>query len=160
MRARLCASPLTAMHRYVSYLRQPRSQPLTIREYNAQHSELLDENRDFEHACLQAWQAGAAQRKRNAALTNVFPAPPALRKASTDVRAPSAVTVAQWGATPYQKQITAGDLKAMRAFAVNSQAGVPRRLQSWIPACSARAVAAVVRQIDYAVPCPVLRLPC
>ena len=148
------------MHRYVSYLRSPRSQPLTIRQFNAQHSELLDENRDFEHACLKAWQAGAAQRKRNAALTNAFPQPPALRKASVEGWAPSTVTVAQWGATPYQKQITAGDLKAMRAFAVNSQAGVPQRLQSWIPACSARAVAAVLRQIDYAVPCPVLRLPC
>lgn len=148
------------MHRYVSYLRSPRSRPLTIRQFNAQHAELLDENREFEHACLQAWQAGAAQRKRNTALTNAFPTPPALRKASTNAsRAASTVTVAQWGATPYQKQITAGDLKAMRAFVVNSRAGVPRRLKDWIPACSARAVAAAVRQIDYAAPCPVLRLP-
>lgn len=149
------------MHRYVSYLRQPRSQPLSIRQFNAQHAELLDENRDFEHACLQAWQAGAAQRKRNAALTNAFPTPPPLGHA-TPIRqhTPGTVTVAQWGATPYQKRISAGDLMAMRSFAVNAQAGVPSRLQSWIPACSARAVAAAVRQIDYAAPCPVLRLPC
>lgn len=151
---------LPAMHRYVTYLRSPRSQPLTIRQFNAQHSELLDENRDFEHACLQAWQAGAAQRKRNATLTSAFPAPPPLRKTPNQRWAAGTVIVAQWGTTPYQKQITASDLKAMRAFAANSQAGVPRRLKVWIPACSARAVAAVLTQIDYAVPCPVLRLPC
>ena len=148
------------MHRYVSYLRQPRSQPLSIRQFNAQHAELLDENRDFEHACLQAWQAGAAQRKRHAALTNAFPTPPALGNfAPTQQHTPGTVTVARWGATPYQKQISAGDLKAMRSFAADARAGVPPRLQSWIPACSARAVAAVLRQIDYAAPCPVLRLP-
>ncbi len=149
------------MHRYVSYLRQPRSQPLTIRQFNAQHSELLDENREFEHACLQAWQAGAAQRKRHLALTNAFPKPPPLRDAApTQQSVPSTVTVARWGATPYQKQISAGDLREMRAFAANAKAGVPPRLQSWIPACSARAVAAALRQMDCGTPCPVLRLPC
>jgi len=150
---------ILSMHRYVKYLRSPRSRPLTIRQFNAQHSDLLDENREFEHACLQAWQAGAPQRKRNAVLANAFPAPPSLRKAEAQRWAKHAVTVAQWGATPYQKRVTASDLKAMRLFSVNAQAGVPRRLQDWIPACSARAVAAVVRQIDYAAACPVLRLP-
>ena len=147
--------------RYISYLRSPRSRPLTIRQFNAEHAELLDDNRQFEHACLLAWQAGVAQRKRNAVLTNAFPAPPRLRKAP-DQRAGSAgsLTVARWGATPYQKQISAGDLKAMRAFAADAQAGVPQRLQSWIPACSARAVAALLHQIDDATPFPVLRLPC
>jgi hypothetical protein len=149
------------MHRYVSYLRQPRSQPLSIRQFNAQHAELLDENRDFEHACLQAWQAGAAQRKRHAALTNAFPKPPPLRDAApTQQSVSSTVTVARWGATPYQKQISAGDLREMRAFAADAKAGVPPRLQSWIPACSARAVAAALRQMDCGTPCPMLRLPC
>ena len=87
-------------------------------------------------------QAGAAQRRRNAALTNAFPTPPPLGNAApTQQHTPGTVTVARWGATPYQKRISAGDLRAMRSFAVNAQAGVPQRLQSWIPACSARAVA-------------------
>lgn len=149
------------MHRYVMYLRSPRSRPLTIRQFNAQHAELLDDDREFEHACLQAWQAGAAQRKRNAALTNVFPTPPALGNAApTQHSVPGTVTVARWGAAPYQKKITAGDLREMRSFAADAQAGVPQRLKDWIPACSARAVAAALLQIDYGAPCPVLRLPC
>lgn len=148
------------MHRYVSYLRSPRSRPLTIRQFNAQRAELLDDDRQFEHACLQAWQAGAQQRKRNVALTNAFPEPPCLRKAPTQrQRAAGTISVAQWGATPYQKQLAAADLKAMRAFAANSPLGVPQRLQHWIPACSARAVAAVVRQIDDGHAQPVMRLP-
>lgn len=153
------------MHRYIAYLRSPRSQPLSIREFNARKGTLLDENRDFEHACLQAWQAGAAQRKRNVGLTNAFPLPPPLRNVTPlDHGAHNTIIVARWGATPCAKQLNDKDIEAMRTFATNADAGVPQRLKHWIPACSARAVAAVLRQLDHTGHTghmgPVLRLPC
>jgi hypothetical protein len=152
------------MHRYIAYLRTPRSQPLSIREFNARSGTLLDENRDFEHACMQAWQAGAAQRKRNVALTNAFPPSPPLKSVMPLDHGPRTVVVARWGTTPCTKQLNDQDVEAMRAFASNADAGVPPRLKHWIPACSARAVAAVLRQLDHTNHTdhmhPVLRLPC
>lgn len=140
------------MHRYVAYLRTPRSQPLTIRQYNVRHSELLDEDRQFEHACLQAWQAGAAQRRCNAVLTNAFPTPPAMLTVQDTARfvsAPNTVTIAQWGAAPKQRVLDKADVAAMRFFAENAHAGVPERLREWIPDTSARAVAAFLHTLDH-----------
>lgn len=147
------------MHRYVSYLRQPRSQPLSIREFNAQHGELLDENRDFEHACLRAWQAGAPQRKRNAVLTNAFPTPPKLQRLSVEKALPNTLRVVSHKGAAGARTLTKQDVAALRRFASDSSANVPARMQHWLPECSARAVSAALQQLDTGAPAPTLRLP-
>lgn len=151
------------MHRYVSYLRQPRSQPLSIREFNARHGELLDENRDFEHACLLAWQAGAPQRKRNVALTNAFPKPPPLRRLSNKIHNVPLVSntlhVATHRGGVTTRRLSNSDVAALRQFASRAGGSVPASMQHWLPECSARAVSAALRQLDAKVQTPTLRLP-
>lgn len=149
------------MQKYVHYLRSPNSQPLTICQYNKKFSELLDEDSDFQHACLVAWHEGRLQNrgKRNATLTNRFPDVPALRTAAPLAQRRGEIRVEQWGRPAKTLRLTAQQTSALHFYADDPSGGVPPALSQLLPECSHRAAAALVQQLQLKSPAPVLRLP-
>lgn len=139
------------MHRYVEYLRQPRSRPLTIRQYNSAQNDLLDENPEFQSLCLNAWNIGQATRKGNpnAPLTNSFPDPPELKTCgATRIHANQMLVV-----RPKMNDVTVDlthDVKAsLKKFAEQPELGVPANIKSFVHPTSAAAVSSLLNILDF-----------
>ena len=149
------------MQAYVSYLRSPGSQPLTISQYNKKFQALLDEDDTFQHECLVAWHEGSLQRRgrHSAALTNAFPDPPALRTAAGLATKQGETIVRQWGAPAQSVALTAEQTRALRFYANDPSGGVPPAVTHLIPNCSHKAAVSLVTQLDRGSATPTLMRP-
>ena len=139
------------MHRYITYLRQPRSQGLTIRQYNRAHNDLLDEDLRFQTKCLNAWKIGQVTRRGNPArtLTNEFPQPPALK----DCRALNTrdLVVVRPKMTESVVKLTPQTVRSLERFAKRPELGVPANVKHFVHPTSAAAVHSLLEALDFGI---------
>lgn len=139
------------MHRYISYLCQPRSKPLTIRQYNTAQNDLLDEDAEFQSACLSAWNVGQAMRNGNpgSVLTNAFPEPPTLKQCTANVIADNQLLVVRPKTSDVKVKLTPEIKASMRRFADRPELGVPESIASFVHPTSAAAVSSLLDALDF-----------
>ena len=147
----LCTRYTLKMHRYVDYLRRPRSKPLTIRQYNTAQNDLLDENAEFQSACLKAWNVGQAMRNGDpgSALCNAFPEPPALKECVPGSVSAHQLVVVRPKTVDVKVALTPKVKASLRQFADRPDLGVPETIASFVHPTSAAAVSSLLDALDF-----------